>query len=242
MVGTTRPRQIPQRHHPADHRRRRRVQRPPALAMEIRTRPPGRNDRPDHHRRALPTRHLEMEQNRAPAVLPDHRELARTPPDHLPDRRQSHLQHHHPHRARRPMRTRPQHLPHQDETHRPTEERHPHHPPRLPPRLELHDQQSPNEASHFDTAPTASPWWPARLVGGTARAWWRRPIMLLLNGSGAPWPTTPHPRLLRACSTRGAPPGATCGCGPPPTGRPPSRPWPPPSHYVRSRRPRSRRR
>ena len=134
---------IPQRHHPADHRRRRRVQRPPALAMEIRTRPPGRNDRPDHHRRALPTRHLEMEQNRAPAVLPDHRELARPPPDHLPDRRQSHLQHHHPHRARRPMRTRPQHLPHQDETHRPTEERHPHHPPRLPPRLELHDQQSP---------------------------------------------------------------------------------------------------
>ena len=54
-----------------------------------------RRDRPDDHRLPPATGHQQMEQDRTPAVLPDHPELARPaadqPPDHRrPDRRHQH--------------------------------------------------------------------------------------------------------------------------------------------------------
>jgi hypothetical protein len=56
--------------------------------------------------------HLQVEPDRAPAVLPDQYQLARTPADQPRSRRQHHRRHHHPHRADRPRRTRPRQLPH----------------------------------------------------------------------------------------------------------------------------------
>ena len=53
----------------ADHRRRRRLQRLPHPAVEDRTRRPGRRDRARDHGLLLPARHLQVEQNRAPAVF-----------------------------------------------------------------------------------------------------------------------------------------------------------------------------
>jgi len=88
----------------------------------------------------LPPRHLQMEQNRTPALLPDHHELARQTPDHPPSHRRPHQPHHHNHRPTHPMRPRHQPLPHRHQIHRHRRRRPPPDPPRLPPRLELHPQ------------------------------------------------------------------------------------------------------
>ena len=68
--GTPSAARLPRRVPAADHRRRRRLQRLPHPAVEDRTRRAGRRDRPADHRLPPATRHLEVEQDRAPAVLP----------------------------------------------------------------------------------------------------------------------------------------------------------------------------
>ena len=60
----------------ADHRRRGRLQQLPHPRLENRAGRPGRGDRAGDHRMPLPTRYLQMEQGRGPAVLPHHHELA----------------------------------------------------------------------------------------------------------------------------------------------------------------------
>jgi hypothetical protein len=57
----------------------RRVQRLPATAVEDRAGRVRRRSRPGHHRAAPATGNQQMEQNRTPAVLRDHHELAGTP-------------------------------------------------------------------------------------------------------------------------------------------------------------------
>ena len=91
------PRRVPA----ADHRRRRRLQRLPHPAVEDRAGPPRRRHRADHHRVPPAARHQQMEQDRAPAVLPHLDELARTAPDQPRSHRQHHRRDHHPHRADR---------------------------------------------------------------------------------------------------------------------------------------------
>ena len=96
----------------ADHRRRGRLQRLPHPRVEDRAGRPGRRDRPGDHRLPLPARDIEVEQDRAPAVLPHHHELARPAADQPRRRHQQHRRDHHPHR---PDRGRPpgrRHLPH----------------------------------------------------------------------------------------------------------------------------------
>ena len=62
-------------------------------------------DRAGDHRVPLPARHLQVEQNRAPDVLPHHHELAGQAPDQPRGHRAGHRCHHHPRRADRPRRT-----------------------------------------------------------------------------------------------------------------------------------------
>jgi hypothetical protein len=56
-------------------------------------------------------------------------------------------------------------------------------------------------AKHYGVRVVACP--PRR---GNRKVWSRRPIMLLHNGSGAPWPTIPASRLPSGYRTSGAPP------------------------------------
>ena len=118
-----RPHLLPARDPAADHRRRRRLQRLPHPAVEDRTGRPGRRDRPAHHRLPPAARHLEVEQDRAPAVLPHLHELARPTPDQPRRHRGDHRRDHHPHRAERARRTRHHRLPHRREDPRRADER-----------------------------------------------------------------------------------------------------------------------
>ena len=74
---------------------------------------PGPGDRAGDHLLPLPARHVEVEQDRAPAVQPHHHELARPSPGQPRDHREQHRRHHHrrrpdrARRARRPAPTRP---------------------------------------------------------------------------------------------------------------------------------------
>ena len=72
---------LPGRDAAADLRRRRRLQRLPHPAVEDRAGGAGRTDRAGDHRLPLPARHLQVEQNRAPAVQPHLDELARPAAD-----------------------------------------------------------------------------------------------------------------------------------------------------------------
>lgn len=85
-----RPDGLPERRTLVDHRGLRRVQQLPLPVMEGRTRRLGRPDGPDRDRLPFSTGHLEMEQDRTPAVLPHHRERARKAPDQPRGRRQQH--------------------------------------------------------------------------------------------------------------------------------------------------------
>ena len=76
LVGHRGPAPLPARRPVADLRRRWRLQRLPGPRLEDRTRPLRRRDRPDDHRLPPATGHQQMEQDRTPAVLPDHPELA----------------------------------------------------------------------------------------------------------------------------------------------------------------------
>ena len=94
----------------ADHRRRGRLQRLSHPAVENRTPRAGRRAG-SRSRSATSHPHRQVEQDRAPAVLPHHvqltlRDLARPPGRGQPDRGD-----HHPHRADRARRTRPRRIP-----------------------------------------------------------------------------------------------------------------------------------
>ena len=67
------------------YRRRRRLQRLPDPAWKIELAALRRRDRPDDHRLPPAAGHQQMEQDRAPAVLPHHHELARPAPDQPPE-------------------------------------------------------------------------------------------------------------------------------------------------------------
>ena len=107
LVAGGRRRPLPARRQAADHRRRRRLQRLPHPALEDRTGRAGRRDRAGDHGLPLPARHLQVEQDRAPAVLPHLDELARPTADQPRGHRQPDRRDHHPHRADRARRTRP---------------------------------------------------------------------------------------------------------------------------------------
>ena len=85
----------PARRAAAGHLRRRRVQRLEEPGLEGRARGTGAGDGPGDHRVPLPARHLQVEQDRAPAVLPDHPGLARPPADQLRRHHQHHQRGHH---------------------------------------------------------------------------------------------------------------------------------------------------
>ena len=81
LVGHRRAAPLPACRPAADLRRRRRLQRLPGPRLEDRTGRARRRDRADHHRLPPATGHQQMEQDRTPAVLPDHPELARPAAD-----------------------------------------------------------------------------------------------------------------------------------------------------------------
>ena len=100
LVGRGRPGRTTRHATPAaDHRRCRRLQRLPHPRLEGRTGRPRRRNRPGDHRLPPPARHLQVEQDRAPAVLPHHHELARPAADQPRGHREQHRRDHHPHRA-----------------------------------------------------------------------------------------------------------------------------------------------
>ena len=70
---------LPRRRPTADHRGRRRLQRLPDPIVEGRAGRARRRERAGDHRVPPPARHLEVEQDRAPAVLPHLHELAGRP-------------------------------------------------------------------------------------------------------------------------------------------------------------------
>jgi hypothetical protein len=117
LVADRRPARLPRRDAVADLRRRRRVRRLPHAAVEDRAGGAGRRDRAGDHRLPLPARHLQVEQNRAPAVQPHLDELARPATDQSRGHRQPDREHAHPHRSDRRRRTRPGPVPqgHQDQ-------------------------------------------------------------------------------------------------------------------------------
>ena len=78
----------------------------PRPGLEGRARGAGAGDRAGDHRLPFPARHLQVEQDRAPAVLPDQPGLARPAADQLRRHHQHHRRRHHRHRAERPRRPR----------------------------------------------------------------------------------------------------------------------------------------
>ena len=83
------------------HRRRRRQQRLSDARLEGRAAAPGRRAAPVDPRLALPAGHEQVEQGRAPALLPHHAELARPSASHLRDPRRADRPHPHDHGSAR---------------------------------------------------------------------------------------------------------------------------------------------
>ena len=77
LVAGARPARLPRRDPAADHRGRGRLQQLPLPGLEGGAGPAGRRGGPDHHGLPFPAGHLQVEQDRAPAVFADHDELAR---------------------------------------------------------------------------------------------------------------------------------------------------------------------
>ena len=105
----------------ADHRGRGRLQRLPHPRVEGRAGRPGGGDRAGDHLLPLPARDVEVEQGRAPAVLPHHDELAGTAADQPRGHRADHRRDHDPHRAAGARRTGHQHLRHRGQGQRPAD-------------------------------------------------------------------------------------------------------------------------
>lgn len=94
-------------------------------------------DRTDDHRVPPTTRHIEVEQDRAPALLAHHHELERPPADQPRSHRAVDRRNHHPHRTAGQSRTRHQHLPDRSPHQRRGDGRPAADPARVPGRLEL---------------------------------------------------------------------------------------------------------
>ena len=122
LVGRHRQRPLPARGAAAGHLRRRRLQRLPAPGRGRRNWPRSRADRAGDHRLPLPARHVEVEQDRAPAVLPDHPHLAGPPADQLRGHREHHRRDDHHHRADRHRRPGRRPLPDRHRSHRRADE------------------------------------------------------------------------------------------------------------------------
>src|SRR6516165_6282427 len=91
--------------------RARRLQQLPHPGVEGRAGRVRAGNRARRHGLPLPARHLQVEQDRAPAVLPHHHELARPAADQPRRHRLRDRRHHHPRRPDRARRTRPRQLP-----------------------------------------------------------------------------------------------------------------------------------
>src|SRR6202048_5278369 len=138
LVGRHRTSPLPAGPPAADLRRRRRLQRLPDPRLEDRAGQARHRNRSVHHRVPPTAGHEQVEQDRTPAVLPDHHELARTtapdPSDYCrPDR-----QHHHDHRTDRPLCFGHRPVPYGRQVHGQRRCRPADHTPRLPRRMELH--------------------------------------------------------------------------------------------------------
>ena len=121
----------------------------------------------------LPAGHLQMEQDRAPAVLADLPELAGTPADQPPGHRQHHRRDHHPrraggHRAAGHPGLPPRHKDHQGAAQGAGRRRRPD-AAQLPRRLELHHQPGPAQARPATAPP------PARRAATRPRPPWPTP-------------------------------------------------------------------
>ena len=218
----------------ADLLRRRREQRMEQPGLEDGPGGPGAGDGPGDHLLPLPARHLQVEQDRAPAVLPDHPGLARPPADQPRRHHQHHRRGHHPHRAHghRSAGRRP--LPHGYPDQRRADARPPRprvNTPRLPRRVELHPP----------ARPAARPGTPAgtRAPAGRRRPR-RRPVRPGQPGADRPVPprsrrpgrqprTALRPPPASSASTwNAATPAGPGPARPPPSGTPwkPSC-WPP---------------
>ena len=88
----------------------------------------------------LPARHQQMEQDRAPAVLVHHPELARQAAGQLPDDRATDRRNHNPHRIERQKRDRQRHLSRRRQGERRRHGQHQYHATQIPRRMELHHQ------------------------------------------------------------------------------------------------------
>ena len=131
-------------HRAVDQRGRWRLQRLANPDVQDRTRRPGRPHRPTDHRVPPTAGHVQVEQDRAPALLPHLDELARATPDQPRRDRRNHRRYHHPQRVEGPRRAGYRDLPHRRQDRRRADEspgntRDPH-PPRLPWRMELQPQ------------------------------------------------------------------------------------------------------
>ena len=111
LVDGSRPPRLSERDRAAGHRRRRRFQQLPLPVAEGRARGLRRRDGPGDHGLPLPSGNQQVEQDRAPVVLPHHDELARAAPDQPRGGRQPDRLHPYPHRTARGRRLGHQHLP-----------------------------------------------------------------------------------------------------------------------------------
>jgi len=109
---------LPQRRQAPDLCRRWWLQRIPGAGLEDRTRRVRRPDRPAGHRQPPATWHQQVEQNRTPAVQPDHHELARPTPQNPPDHRRPDQQYHHRDRPDRALHPGHRRIPHRHQLHR----------------------------------------------------------------------------------------------------------------------------
>jgi len=109
--------------------------------VEDRAGRPRRGYRPADHRLPPAAGHIQVEQDRAPAVLPHLDELARAAADQPRGHRADHCRDHHPHRADRQRRARHRRLPQRHQDPRPgnqePREAESAPPPRLSRRVEL---------------------------------------------------------------------------------------------------------
>ena len=102
-----------------DHRGRRRVQRPEGQGLQV---PPGKARRRNgafHHGLSLSTRHVEVEQDRAPSLQLHLDQLEGPIIDEHSHHRRAHRRHQDQDRSHRPVRLRPQLVPHRRQDQRP---------------------------------------------------------------------------------------------------------------------------
>ncbi len=137
LVGRRRTSALPRREPAADLRRWRWLQRVPGAGLEDRARRVRLGHRSAGDGLPSTAWHLEVEQDRTPAVQPDHDELARPAAQDSPGHRGLDQQHHHRHRAHRALQPRHRRVPARNRLHRSRCRRATPATPRLPRGVEL---------------------------------------------------------------------------------------------------------